>query len=138
MKKPVPAAPADRVSLYERLVATNPSIERKGATMPYTSVNGNMFSVLTKDGWLSLRLPEAERAAFLKRYNAKIAVQYGVVTPEYVHVPDALLENTQELKKYFDISYEYTRAVKPKPTTKKTTKTAKATKKTTKTSGTRQ
>jgi hypothetical protein len=27
---------------YEKLIATNPKVERKGATMPYTSVNGHM------------------------------------------------------------------------------------------------
>jgi hypothetical protein len=38
------------LALYEKLVATNPGVERKGATMPYTSVNGHMFSLLTKEG----------------------------------------------------------------------------------------
>lgn len=118
MKKPAPGAPPDKVALYGTLIATNPKVERKGATMPYTSVNGNMFSVLTKDGWLSLRLPAAEREAFVKKYKATIAVQYGAVTPEYVHVPDDLLAKTQELRKYFDISYAYASALKPKPTTK--------------------
>lgn len=37
-------APSDKVEWYEKLVATNPSVERKGATHPYTSLNGHMFS----------------------------------------------------------------------------------------------
>jgi len=61
MAKAAASAPADRVALYERLVATNPQVERKGATMPYTSLNGNMFSFLMKSGRVGLRLPEAER-----------------------------------------------------------------------------
>jgi hypothetical protein len=28
--------PADKLALYEKLVARNPGIERKGATHPYT------------------------------------------------------------------------------------------------------
>src|SRR6185437_1209527 len=55
----------DGLALYERLVATIPEVERKGATMPYTSVNGNMFSLFTKEGTVALRLPADERAAFL-------------------------------------------------------------------------
>jgi hypothetical protein len=43
--------------LYEKLVATNPNVQRKGATMPYTSVNGHMLSLFTKDAYLALRLP---------------------------------------------------------------------------------
>jgi TfoX/Sxy family transcriptional regulator of competence genes len=38
---------------------------------------------------------------------------------EYVTVPDKLLENTEELKKYLDLSYEYVKTLKPKPTKKK-------------------
>ena len=38
------------LEFYEHLVATQPAVERKGATMPYTSVNGHMFSFLTKEG----------------------------------------------------------------------------------------
>jgi len=39
--------------------------------------------------------------------------------PEYVAVPDKLLEETKTLKKYFDISYKYAQTLRPKPTTKK-------------------
>jgi hypothetical protein len=41
---------AENLALYEKLVATNPQVARKGATMPYTSLNGHMFSLLTKEG----------------------------------------------------------------------------------------
>ena len=116
------------LELYEQLVATNPRVERKGATMPYTSLNGHMFSVLTKDGTLALRLPTDERTAFLKRYNTTLCEQYGTVMPEYVVVPDALLAKMRELKPYFDVSYAYVGSLKPKPTTKK--KQATTTKKT--------
>ena len=106
MSKPTPKAPAESVALYEAVVATIPEIERKGATMPYTSVNGNMFSLLTADSTLALRLPEAEREAFLKRYETTLCVQYGAVMKEYVAVPDALLSKPKELQPYFAMSYE--------------------------------
>jgi hypothetical protein len=93
-------------------------VERKGATMPYTSLNGNMFSFLMKSGRVGLRLPEAEREAFIKKYKTKLVEQYGVVQKEYVEVPDALLAKTTELKKYFDASFEYVSSLKAKPTTK--------------------
>jgi len=113
------AAPSDPLASYDRLVATNPKVERKGDKVPYTSVNGNMFSYLSKEGKLELRLPPADREAFLKKYKAKLCQAYGKVQPEYVEVPDALLSSTGELKKYFDASYAYVSALKPKPTTKK-------------------
>jgi TfoX/Sxy family transcriptional regulator of competence genes len=119
MSKSAPKAPAESVALYDALLATNPEIVRKGATMPYTSVNGNMFSILTPDGTLALRLPEAEREAFLKRYETTLCEQYGVVMKEYVRVPASLLRDTRALAKHLDVSYRYACALKPKPTTKK-------------------
>jgi hypothetical protein len=38
MPKSTPATIlSDKLQLYEKLVATNPSVKRKGATVPYTS-----------------------------------------------------------------------------------------------------
>src|SRR5450755_3433969 len=107
MVKAAASAPADKLELYDKLVATNPSVERKGATMPYTSVNGHMFSYLSKEGKLALRLPLDERDAFLKKYKARLCEAYGIVQKEYVDVPDSLLASPRELKKFFDCSYEY-------------------------------
>src|SRR5712691_872766 len=107
MAKANPKQYAANLALYEKLVATNPKVERKGATMPYTSLNGHMFSLLTREGWLALRLPSEAREAFLKKYKTKLCVQYGTVMKEYVEVPDALLKKTQELRKYFDLSHTY-------------------------------
>jgi TfoX/Sxy family transcriptional regulator of competence genes len=125
MGKAAASSYAGRLALYDRLVATNPKVERKGATMPYTSLSGNMFSLLTKEGRLALRLPPVEREAFLTKYRATLCTQHGVVLVEYVEVPDALLERTPELKRWFDASYTYAKSLKPKPTTRKKQAAAK-------------
>ena len=49
MSKTTDKVYADNLELYEKLVATNPQVERKGKTMPYTSLNGHMFSFLSND-----------------------------------------------------------------------------------------
>jgi hypothetical protein len=113
-KKATDPAYGQALKLYEKLVATNPQVERKGATMPYTSLNGHMFSVLYKDGTVGLRLSEKDRQAFFKKYKTKQPEQYGAVLKEYVLVPEALLKKTKELKSYFDLSYEYVQTLKPK------------------------
>jgi len=110
---------AESLELYERLVATNPSVQRKGATMPYTSLNGNMFSLLAKDGRLILRLAASDREAFIKKYKSKLPEMYGAIMKEYVEVPEALLKKTSELRKYFDLSFAYASSLKPKATKKK-------------------
>ena len=123
MPKAAPAAPAEKVVLYEKLVATNPRVQRKGAAMPYTSLNGNMFSVLNKDGVLLLRLSDDDRETFVAKFKTKPVVMYGTVMQEYVAVPDELLEKTSQLKKYFEASYEYASSLRAKPTTRSTART---------------
>jgi len=112
------ATSPDKVALYDKLLATNPKIERKGAANPYTSLNGNMFTLL-HSGSLAIRLPEGKREEFLKKYKTTLVKAYGAIMPEYVTVPVALLKNTKELQKYLELSYEYVRALKSKPTKKK-------------------
>jgi hypothetical protein len=118
---------ADPVALYEKLVATLPGVERKGDTIPYTSVNGHMFSNLMRNGRLALRLPEDAREAFLARYKTQLVTEYGIVRKEYVEVPDALLARTAELKPYFAQSFGYVSTMKPKPTRKTAPKSARKT-----------
>jgi TfoX/Sxy family transcriptional regulator of competence genes len=107
------------VELYEALIATIPAIERKGDANPYTSLNGNMFTLLHQSQTLAIRLPDGEREKFLKKYKTTLFEAYGAVMKEYARVPDSLLGNTRELGKYLEMSYEYARKLKPKPTTRK-------------------
>jgi hypothetical protein len=106
--------PADRLELYNKLIATHPKIERKGAVHPYTSLNGHMFTYLDQTGTMGIRLPEDEVEKFLKKYKTTLFKSYGVVKKDYVTVPDTLLRNTKELKKYLDLSYEYVATLKRK------------------------
>jgi TfoX/Sxy family transcriptional regulator of competence genes len=116
-KSPIPT---EKVALYQKAVATLPGVERKGADNPYTSLNGNMFSLLSAvTETMALRLPKEEREAFLKKYKSKLFEAYGAVMKEYVTVPDALLKNTKELQQYMAVSYEYAKTLKPKASKKK-------------------
>ena len=106
--------PPAQLELYEKLIATIPKIERKGAVHPYTSLNGHMFTYLDQTGTMGIRLPKHEVEAFLKKYKTTLFESYGVVKKDYVTVPGTLLRNTKELKKYLEISYEYVKTLKPK------------------------
>jgi hypothetical protein len=107
-----------KLELYNILVTTQPGAILKGDTIPYTSLNGHMYSFLSKQDELSLRLPADEIPGFLKKYKTRLAENYGVVQKEYVFVPDELLINISELKKYFQKSHAYVLSLKPKPSSK--------------------
>jgi TfoX/Sxy family transcriptional regulator of competence genes len=107
--------PAEKMAPYEKLLTTIPGIERKGADNPYTSLNGNMFSLLlSPTGRMALRLSTDEREQFLKKYKTTLFEAYGAVMKEYVTVPEALPRNTRELQKYLALSYAYAKTLKPK------------------------
>lgn len=118
-KKNVNARSAEVLTFYEKLIATNPEIERKGDANPYTSVNGNMFTLLHQSQSLAIRLPEDEREKFLKKHKSNLFEAYGAVMKEYVAVPSSLLQNTKELARYLELSYKYAKTLKPKATKKK-------------------
>lgn len=114
MAKKPSSIPAEKLALYEKLIASSPGVERKGAAMPYTSLNGHMFSFLTPAGTLALRLADAEREAFLNKHKSKLCEQHGTVLKEYVEVPAAMWKKMRELTKYFECSRAYVAGLKPK------------------------
>ena len=88
------SVPADRIEAYDRLIATRSGVERKGASIPYTSLNGHMTSYLAETGSLVLRLSPADRARFLDEHATTLHTAYGIVQKEFVDVPDALFLDT--------------------------------------------
>ena len=105
--------PADKVALYDKLIATRPDLERKGKTMLYTSVNGHIFTYLSKEGVLGIRLSKEDKAAFEEKYQSPPFIQYGAVMRGYVTVPDSLFKDTEKLKPVLDRSIEYIKSLKP-------------------------
>ena len=63
-----------------------------------------MFTYLDQTGTLGMRLSKDEVEAFLKEYRTTLFESYGVVKKDYVTVPERLLENTKESKKYLEMS----------------------------------
>jgi hypothetical protein len=108
----------EKIELYKKLILTMPNVELKGATMPYTSHNGHMFSFLDKDGKLGLRLAEKERETFMTQFKTSLCKAHGTVLKEYVEVPEKIFNDTKTLKAYFKKSFEYVDSLKPKPTKK--------------------
>jgi hypothetical protein len=108
----------DTLAAYDKLIATVTGVVRNGDTIPYTSLNGHMFSYILPDGSLALTLPEPSPGAFLKKYKTEHPVSYGVIKKDCAQVVPALLKKTSELRPDFIESYNYTASLKPKPTTK--------------------
>jgi len=100
---------------YKKLAGLHRDSELKGDTIPYTALNGHMYSYFNKEGFVALRLPETLKAAFINKYNTTLVTAYGIVQKEYVVVPDSLLANTEELLPYLQAGHDYVSSLKPKP-----------------------
>lgn len=112
--------PEDKLDLYRKLIDTHPEIELQGGMkLPHTSTNGYMYSSLTKDGRVGLRLSEADRETFMQEYDAIPFKNYGAFIKEHVEVPDSLLRKPKELGTYLAKSYAYTQTLPPKAIKKK-------------------
>jgi hypothetical protein len=113
------AVPPDRLRRYEQVIASVEGLDAKsnfGAL--YTAVNGNMSTMISKHGVVGLRLPAADRAAFIERYATELFRGDPAWPPatEFVAVPDELLDDLDALRPYLELAATYTRSLKPKPT----------------------
>ena len=107
--------PEEKRALYQKLVDTHPDIELLGAKkLTYTSVNGHMYSQMSKDGRLGLRLSKEDQAAFIAAFDTIPFKNYDANIKDYVEVPEALLTEPETLAPWLAKSLEYTLTLKPK------------------------
>ena len=103
---------------YRSLVTEFPDLQVKGKANPYTSMNGNMFSFLDKEGRLCLRLSKTDQAAFNDKFGTGPVEQYGAIMRGYVEVPAALAADTSALRGWFEKCLENAHSLPAKPTKK--------------------
>ncbi len=104
----------EKLALFDKIVANHPELERKGKTMPYTSANGHMFSLLNKDGEIGFRLSEEQGKAFIEKYETTRFKSHGSFMQGYVLIPESLHDDLELLTKYLDDAYHYVLSLEPK------------------------
>ena len=104
----------EKLKVYDDLVAKCPRFERKGKTVPYTSANGHMFSILNKDGELGIRFSKEVQKKYIGEWGSDFFKSHGATMQGYVLVPDSMLKNLDSLAKYLDESYDYVMSLEPK------------------------
>ncbi len=104
----------EKLKIYDELVTKCPRFERKGKTMPYTSANGYMFSLLNKDGELGIRFSKEVQEKYLNELNTTHFRSYGAVMKGYILIPDHLLSDLTTLAKYLNESFDHVMSLEPK------------------------
>ncbi|MCA9945870.1 MAG: hypothetical protein KC449_20445 [Anaerolineales bacterium] len=103
-----------KLELYDKLVAKCPRFERKGKTMPYTSANGHMFSLLNKDGNLGIRFSKQVQEKYIEQFGSTIFKSHGAVMKGYVLIPEQMFDDLDKLSEYLNESYDYVMSLAPK------------------------
>ena len=104
----------EKLELYDQLVAKCPRFERKGKTMPYTSANGHMFSLLNKNGEIGFRYSKEVQAKYSEAFGTTTFTSYGATMRGYVLIPDHMLDDPDKLAEYLNESYDYVMTLEPK------------------------
>jgi hypothetical protein len=104
----------EKLKIYDELVAKCPRFERKGKTVPYTSANGHMFSLLNKDGEIGIRFSKEIQKKYMEEFNSSIFKSYNAIMNGYVLIPENMLEDLDNVARYLDESYDYVMSLPPK------------------------
>ena len=104
----------EKLKIYDELVAKCPRFERKGKTVPYTSANGHMFSMLNKDGEIGIRFSKEVQKKYIEEFDSSIYKSYNSIMHGYVLITDQMLEDLDNVAKYLDESYDYVMSLNPK------------------------
>ena len=104
----------EKLKIYDELAAKCPRFERKGKTVPYTSANGHMFSLLNKAGEIGIRFSKEVQKKYIEEFNTTIFKSYNSIMHGYVLIPERMLEDLDNVARYLDESYDYVMSLEPK------------------------
>ncbi len=104
----------EQLKVYDELVSKCSRFERKGKTIPYTSANGHMFSIVNKDGELGIRFSKEVQKKYIEEWDSDLFRSYNSIMHGYVLIPDKMLEDLDTLAGYLDESYDYVMSLDPK------------------------
>lgn len=105
----------ENLKLYDSLVEKCPRFERKGKTMPYTSANGYMFSLLNKAGEIGIRFSKETQQKYMQEFNTSYYKSYGATMKGYILIPQEMLMNDKEkVVNLLNVSFDYVMSLPPK------------------------
>jgi hypothetical protein len=70
------------------LVAKCDRFERKGKSMPYTSVNRYMFSMLNKSDELGIRFSKELQKEYFEKFKTTLFENHGAVIKGYILITE--------------------------------------------------
>ena len=104
----------EKLKIYDELVAKCSRFKRKGKTVPYTSANGHMFSLLNKDGEIGIRFSKEVQEKYIEEFESTIYKSHNAIMRGYVLIPAKMLQDLDNVATYLNESYDYVMRLDPK------------------------
>ncbi|MCH9659800.1 MAG: hypothetical protein K0U54_02695 [Bacteroidetes bacterium] len=110
----------EALKIYDEIIATIPEIDRLGKSMPYTGTNTYMYSLVNKSGEVGVRLSKEDQASFTQRFpDHGVYKSHGAVMKDYVHLPEKLLSQHEEIADYLRKGLAHANSLPPQKRKKK-------------------
>ena len=104
----------EKLKVYDVLVVNCERFDRKGKTMPYTSANGYMFSMLNKADQLGIRFSKEVQEKYFEKFNTSIFKNHGAVIKGYILISESMFEDIDKLVQLLNESYDFVMSLPPK------------------------
>ena len=104
----------EKVNLYDALLAKCLRFERKGKSVPHTTANGYMFSLVNKEGQIGIRFSKETQAQYIESLNTSLFKSHNAVMKGYILITDRLLEDLDNVAVLRNESFDYVQSLKPK------------------------
>jgi len=102
------------LALYDEAVAKCSRFERKGKTMPYTSANGHMFSLLNKAGELGIRFSKDVQQKYIEELPTTTFESYGATMRGYILIPEHICSDNKRLVSFLNEGFDFVMSLEPK------------------------
>lgn len=104
----------ENLNIYNEIISNCNRFKRKGKTMPYTSANGYMFSLLNKSGEIGIRFSSATQNEYISKYNTYIFKSYNSIMHGYILITENMLKELSLVTELLNEGYDYVMSLKPK------------------------
>ena len=91
---------------YDELVAQCPRFERKGKSVPHTSANGYMFSLMNKEGEFGIRFSKEVQEKYFEKYITSYLTSHGAKMNGYIKIPPTLFKDDKKMLALLNESFD--------------------------------
>jgi hypothetical protein len=104
----------ENLARYDCFVDQCDRFQRKGKTMPYTSSNGHMFSLLNKDGELGIRFSKEKQESYFIKFDTGFYKSYNATMRGYILITEQMLTSDEVIIALLNESFDFVNTLAPK------------------------